>query len=361
MKYPPYIFAFALFAAATIAAADESVPPETAGASHEAATPSPQTAASPQTVAAPQPDIVWSAPAVEVKTAPEDVEWLSTTVQIPPQLAPPLGLNISSDGGRYQYEALEQGAEKTLQPEPIPKQHMAGRKPMIAIVIDDMGLDRLHSARAVRLPPAVVLSYLPYSSNIAQQTDAAKKAGHELMLHLPMQPERKTADPGPGYLGVEMAPLALHERVMKNLESFTGYVGVNNHMGSKFTKDRDGLAIVMAALAEKKLMFLDSRTAPGSVAEKVAREHGMQSTHRDVFLDDDVAPAAVAKSLIQVEQVARRAGAAIAIGHPKDVTLAALEKWLPSLAAKGYELVPVSQIIALRNAPKVATAAKAAP
>lgn len=356
MKYPPYIFAFALFAAATIAAADESVPPETAGASHETATASHET-----TTAAPQTGIVWSAPAVQVKTAPEDVEWLSTTVQMPPLLAPPLGLNISSDGGRYQYEALEQGAEKTLQPEPIPKQHMAGRKPMIAIVIDDMGLDRVHSARAVRLPPAVVLSYLPYSSNIAQQTDAAKKAGHELMLHLPMQPERKTADPGPGYLGVEMAPLALHERVMKNLESFTGYVGVNNHMGSKFTKDRDGLAIVMAALAEKKLMFLDSRTAPGSVAEKVAREHGMQSTHRDVFLDDDTAPAAVAKSLIQVEQVARRAGAAIAIGHPKDVTLAALEKWLPSLAAKGYELVPVSQVIALRNAPKIATAAKASP
>ena len=352
MKYPPYIFAFALFAAASIAVAAESVPPETAGASHKTAT------ASHETTAAPQPDIVWSAPAVQVKTAPEDVEWLSTTVQMPPLLAPPLGLNISSDGGRYQYEALEQGAEKTLQPEPISKQHMAGRKPMIAIVIDDMGLDRLHSARAVKLPPAVVLSYLPYSPNIAQQTDAAKQAGHELMLHLPMQPERKTADPGPDYLGVEMAPLALHERVMKNLESFTGYVSVNNHMGSKFTKDRDGLAIVMAALAEKKLMFLDSKTAPGSIAEKVAREHGMQSTHRDVFLDDDTAPAAVANSLIQVEQVARRAGAAIAIGHPKDVTLAALEKWLPSLAAKGYELVPVSQIIALRNAPKLATAAK---
>lgn len=348
MKYPPYIFAFALFAAATIAAADESVPPETASVHKPAA-------------ADPKPDILWSAPAVEVKTAPEDVEWLSTTVQMPPQLAPPLGLNISSDGGRYQYEALEQGAEKTLQPEPIPRQHMAGRKPMIAIVIDDMGLDRIHSARAVRLPPAVVLSYLPYSSNIKSQTDEAKKAGHELMLHLPMQPERKTADPGPGYLGVEMAPLALHERVIRNLESFTGYVAVNNHMGSKFTKDSDGLAIVMEALAQRKLMFLDSRTAPGSVAEKVAREHGMQSTHRDVFLDDDTAPAAVAKSLIQVEQVARRAGAAIAIGHPKDVTLAALEKWLPSLAAKGFELVPVSQVITLRNAPKVATAAKASP
>jgi polysaccharide deacetylase 2 family uncharacterized protein YibQ len=338
MKYPPYIFAFALFAAASIAAADE-------------------TRMAPEKPPSAAPEIVWTAPAVDVKTAAEDVEWLSTQVQMPPLLAPPLGLNISSDGGRYQYEALEQGAEKTLQPEPIPQQHMAGRKPMIAIVIDDMGLDRVHSARATRLPAGVTLSYLPYSPNVKQQTDSARLAGHELMLHLPMQPERKTADPGPGFLGVEMTPLALHERVIKNLDSFSGYVGVNNHMGSKFTKDRDGLGIVMAALVEKKMMFLDSRTAPGSIAEKIAREHGIKATHRDVFLDDDVAPAAVAKSLIQVEQVARRAGAAIAIGHPKDVTLAALEKWLPTLAAKGYELVPVSQIITLRNAPKLTSAA----
>lgn len=349
MKYPPYIFAFALFAAASIAAADE------VRTAPEKATPDPA------------PAVVWSAPAVEVKTAPEDVEWLSTQVQIPPLLAPPLGLNISSDGGRYQYEALEQGAEKTLQPEPIPHQHMAGRKPMIAIVIDDMGLDRAHSVRATKLAAGVTLSYLPYSSSIIQQTDEARKNGHELMLHLPMQPERKTADPGPGYLGVGMSPLALHERVTKNLAAFSGYVGVNNHMGSKFTKDRDGLGIVMAALAEKDLMFLDSRTAPGSVAEKIAREHGLKSTHRDVFLDDDVAPAAVAKSLLQVEQVARRAGAAIAIGHPKDVTLAALEKWLPTLESKGFELVPVSRVITLRSPPKVTgiekpeTVAKATP
>lgn len=338
MKYPPYIFAFALFAIATIASAEEV-----------------RTAPEKKQPPVVQPEIVWAAPAIEVKTSPDDVEWLSTQVHMPPLLAPPLGLNISSDGGRYQYEALEQGAEKALQPEPIPQQHMAGRKPMIAIVIDDMGLDRAHSARATRLPAEVTLSYLPYSQNIRQQTAEARKAGHELMLHMPMQPERKTADPGPGHLGVGMTPLALHDRVIKNLDAFDGYTGVNNHMGSKFTKDRDGLAIVMAALAERKMMFLDSRTAPGSIAEKIAREHGMKTTHRDVFLDDDVAPAAVAKSLIQVEQVARRAGAAIAIGHPKDVTLAALEKWLPTLAAKGYELVPVSQVITLRNAPKVVT------
>jgi hypothetical protein len=53
---------------------------------------------------------------------------------------------ISSDSGDFEYEALAPDAERTLPPEPIAAVHMGERKPMIAIVIDDLGLDRGHSA-----------------------------------------------------------------------------------------------------------------------------------------------------------------------------------------------------------------------
>ncbi len=289
-----------------------------------------------------------------------EVVWTSTRVATQDGILPPddstpqPGLSISSDEGHIEYEALEPLAEKPQRPEPISAARMQGRKPMISIVIDDMGMDRQHTARALKLPPQVALSYLPYSPDIRQQTGDAFAAGHELILHLPMQPQRKTANPGPDYLGADMPPLELLERVNKNLSAFHGYVGVNNHMGSKFTKDRDGLNVVMSAIAEKNLMFLDSLTVQGSLAEKVAKEHGIQATHRDVFLDDDTTATAVAKSLAEIEAVARHSGTAIAIGHPKDVTLAALEKWLPTLRAKGFELVPLTQVIALRNVEKVA-------
>lgn len=266
---------------------------------------------------------------------------------------------LSSDSGDYQYEALAPGAETMLLPEPIAPAHLENHKPLIAIVIDDMGLDRKHSARAVKLPPAVTLSYLPYSPEIKEQTDAAKKDGHELLVHMPMQPDRKTANPGPDYLAADMSPLELHERITKNLSAFTGYVGVNNHMGSKFTRDRDGLNIVMAALKEKKLMFLDSRTSPKTVAEDVARAHHIKTSHRDVFIDDDEKPEEVEKALLRIERIARHAGAAIAIGHPKDVTLSALEKWLPTLKEKGFDLVPVDMVITLRSAPRPAVATAA--
>lgn len=296
--------------------------------------------------------IIWTTPVIEPQKA---------ATEAPPALGRPFGL-IAADEGGYHYEALSADAEKMLMPEPLAPSQMAGRRPMIAVVIDDMGVDRRHSEKAVKLPPMVTLSYLPYSDGLAQQVDAARSAGHELILHLPMQPDRKTADPGPDHLGAGMTPLELHARLLRNLDSFAGYAGVNNHMGSQFTQSRDGLAVVMAELKARNLMFLDSRTSPRSLAEKVARDHGILTTRRDVFIDDDARPAAVEKSLAQIESVARRSGTAIAIGHPKDVTLAALEKWIPSLAGKGFDLVPLSQAVALRNtpiAPPATTVAKA--
>jgi polysaccharide deacetylase 2 family uncharacterized protein YibQ len=235
---------------------------------------------------------------------------------------------------------------------------MANQRPMIAIVIDDMGVDRKKSARALMLPPPVTMSYLPYSPDIADQVAAAKKERHELLVHMPMQPDRATADPGPGYLGTDMSPLALHDRVEKNLSAFSGYIGVNNHMGSKFTCDREGLNVVMSVLAERKLMFLDSRTSPDSVAEDAARKHHLLTTHRDVFIDNDESPAAVQKEIARIEAIAKHYGTAIAIGHPKHVTLTALELWLPTIKDKGFDLVPLSRIIETRNAGRadVATA-----
>ena len=298
-------------------------------------------------------------PAAEVPAAtPSVVAPVAAPVAVaePPAVAAP---DVTASPNAQYDEALAVESENLPPLETIAAAHLDGKHPVIAIVIDDMGVDRKHSARAIKLPPQVTLSYLPYSTQIKEQTDAAKTAGHELLVHMPMQPDRASADPGPDYLGTQMSPLELHDRVEKNLAAFDGYVGINNHMGSKFTCDGDGIEVLMKVLEERKLMFLDSRTSPASVAETEARAHHLQTSHRDVFIDDDESPAAVAKSLARIERVAKHGGAAIAIGHPKDVTLGALEKWLPTLKEKGFELVPLSEVIALRSGPPAAVSAVA--
>lgn len=265
------------------------------------------------------------------------------------------GGGIFSDEGQHQYEEEICSVPEDFSALQEPAAVIADDKPVIAIVIDDMGLDRKRSARAVALPPQVTLAYLPYSPHIRAQTKKAKDRGHELMVHLPMAPERKTANPGPNYLSADLSPLELHERIVKNLDAFEGYAGVNNHMGSAFTQSGDGMGVLMAELKLRSLIFLDSKTVPASLAEKVASAAGVQATHRDVFIDHFEDGKKVEAALAQIERMARRTGSAVAIGHPKDVTLAALEKWLPGLEAKGFRLAPLSEAIAIRHKKKIPT------
>jgi polysaccharide deacetylase 2 family uncharacterized protein YibQ len=221
-------------------------------------------------------------------------------------------------------------------------------KPLIAIVIDDVGLDRPHSKRAWELPGPLTLSFLPYARDLREQTRAAHAHGQELMLHLPMEPGG-VADPGPNALLVSLSDAELKARVTAALDSFDGYVGVNNHMGSRFTAYRPGMETVLKQFRARGLLFLDSRTTPSSVGDQVAQELGVPSVARNVFLDDDESLAAVKRELAETERVARRQGFAVAIGHPHETTLKALAEWLPGVSAKGFALAPLSAVLRKRN------------
>jgi uncharacterized protein len=221
--------------------------------------------------------------------------------------------------------------------------------PMIAIVIDDMGLDRKRSSRVVGLPAPLTLAWLPYANDLPHQTKVARAAGHELMVHIPMEPQANDIDPGPDAMKVGVGSAELLRRLDHGLKSFDGYIGVNNHMGSRFTEDAAGMKVILGELQRRGLMFLDSRTTSHSVASSIARGMHLPALGRDVFLDDDMSPAAVRESLAKVEAVARRQGYAIAIGHPHDATVDALVGWLPAVAAKGFALVPVSTILKNRQ------------
>jgi uncharacterized protein len=223
-------------------------------------------------------------------------------------------------------------------------------EPMIAVVIDDMGVNRRLSERAVKnLAAPVTLAYLAYARNVQQQVDAAKADGHEVILHLPWESDHADADPGPNHLSVAMTKERLNKKLEANLDAFTGYTGVNNHMGSRFSRHRPGLEVVMEELARRGVFFLDSVTTQDSLAGKVSEEHGIPTLYRNVFMDHVERPAALSAALREAENIARHHGSAIVIGHPKDLTLAALEAWLPAAEAKGFRLVSLSELLRHRR------------
>lgn len=220
-------------------------------------------------------------------------------------------------------------------------------RPLIAIVIDDVGIDRPRSKRAWELPGPLTMSFLPYAKDLREQARAAKARGHELMLHLPMEPSGRN-DPGPNALLVSLTDAELRQRTATALDSFEGFAGVNNHMGSRFTTFRPGMETVLRQFKSRGLMYLDSRTTAQSIGDQTAQEMGVPSIVRHVFLDDDESLAAVRRRLAEVEAVARKQGFVVAIGHPHETTLQALGEWLPTVQSKGMALAPATAVLRKR-------------
>jgi polysaccharide deacetylase 2 family uncharacterized protein YibQ len=224
-----------------------------------------------------------------------------------------------------------------------------GDRPMIAVVIDDLGVTPANARRAVGLPGPLTLSFMTYARGLGPLTAAARAAGHELMLHVPMAPHDPSWDPGPNVLSSDLGADELQRRLEWALGRFEGYVGINNHMGSRFTGSLLGMARVMAELRARGLLFLDSMTSGASLGIGLARRMGVAHAARDIFLDNEPEnPEAIRRQLAALERLARQRGAAVAIGHPHDATLEVLAEWLPELEARGFALVPISAVVSRR-------------
>ena len=232
-----------------------------------------------------------------------------------------------------------------------------GNGPMIAIVIDDAGVVQPRTRRASELPAPITIAFIPYGDNLEKQARYARSRGHELLLHIPMEPSIAGADPGHNALLTSLSQDEIMRRFRWALDRFDGYVGVNNHMGSKFMARADLVRPVLEEINARGLLFLDSRTDHRTVGTGLARDMGMPHATRNVFLDNDMDAVKIRAQLAELERVARRRGHAIAIGHPHDLTVEMLAEWIPEARRKGFILVPVSTIVKLEYGPRLASAA----
>lgn len=222
-------------------------------------------------------------------------------------------------------------------------------RPVLAIVIDDMGLDRPRALQTIALKGPLTLSFMTYAGNLPDLVKQAHDRGHEVMAHLPMEPVNPKENPGRGALLSRMDENAIRRTIAEDLDSWSGYVGINNHMGSKFTADRTRMAVVMEELKARGLMWLDSRTINDSAGPGAARALGVPFITRDIFLDNVETLDAVRVQLELAKATARNHGTAVAIGHPHDTTITALKEWLPRLGEAGVQLVPATEILKRRS------------
>jgi polysaccharide deacetylase 2 family uncharacterized protein YibQ len=149
-------------------------------------------------------------------------------------------------------------------------------------------------------------------------------------------------------LRVALSDDDIRARTAAALDRLPLALGLNNHMGSRFTRDPRAMRPVLEELAARGLLFLDSRTSGASVGADLARRLGVPSAGRDVFLDNEIDARAIRAQLAELERVASRRGSAIAIGHPHEATIEALAQFVPEMLGRGMQLVGVSAIVRQR-------------
>lgn len=218
-------------------------------------------------------------------------------------------------------------------------------RPVLAIIIDDWGHNTAAAPSLLDYPLPLTVAVLPHLGLSSELSEGAHSAGHQVILHQPMEPRDSTLALGPGGIYKGMAPEEIQAVLEENLASLPAAVGVNNHMGSLATEDPETMRAVLEVLRERGLFFVDSRTSNLSVVPEVAAEVGVPFGLNNLFLDNDSDVEKIKGQLRQGLHLAEQQGQAVVIGHVRPATAEALWEMVPELLSSGVELVPVSSLL----------------
>ena len=200
----------------------------------------------------------------------------------------------------------------------------------LAIVIDDIGYHPKDDAAILAMPKEISVAIIPSAPYASQRHNQAQTQGRDILIHMPMQPMgNHKIEEGGLHLGMTQAEVS--QRVQDAKSVLPAAIGMNNHMGSAATADNLLMNYLMSELYKQQLFFLDSRTIGRSVAAKIAKEQGVKAVERHIFLDNSDLYEDVNHQFQQAVLHARKHGTAIAIGHPRKNTVAALQTGLRNL------------------------------
>ncbi len=174
--------------------------------------------------------------------------------------------------------------------DPFDLERNTPKAPVLAVIVDDWGgYDTKAAAPLLEYPFPLTIAVLPGLVLSRQLSEKAAAAGHEVILHQPMEPLAADLDPGPGGIMVAMEGEEIEGLLRANLASLPAAAGVNNHMGSRATEDRVTMGRVLGGvLKDLGLFFVDSSTSGRSIAPQVALELEVPPhTENNLFIDNE--------------------------------------------------------------------------
>jgi polysaccharide deacetylase 2 family uncharacterized protein YibQ len=266
------------------------------------------------------------------------------------QLAGGQVLSVQRESGKGLL-TMELGAAglRTHLVELISDQSISPTRGKLALIIDDFGaINNQVAAAFIRLPIALTVAVIPGHRTSQQVARQAKLSGHQVFVHLPMEPKEGELGEENGIL-VDLPEEEIRRRVRWALAEIPEAVGVNNHMGSLATENESVMNAVLEEIKVAGKFFVDSRTSPQSVAVDVAAKLDLPCEKSDGFLDYEDDGSHIKERLASLANTALKDGSAIGIGHIKASTLQALEEMIPGLEKEGVRFVHASQVLQARR------------
>jgi len=220
-------------------------------------------------------------------------------------------------------------------------------KLQIALIIDDVGWNKEIIKNIEKINRPLTLSILPkapYSKDIFN--NLKNNRTFELILHLPMEPIPPSQSFDKGLLKTSMSDEEIILQFNDDIKGFYPQVrGLNNHMGSLFTSDEEKMRVLLKEMQSRNMFFIDSMTSRKSRGYLLAKEIGLKTAKRDVFLDNKSNPEYIEKQVWELVDTAKKQGSAVGIGHAKKSTIDVLENVIPEIEKEGIEIVPVSSLL----------------
>jgi len=226
----------------------------------------------------------------------------------------------------------------------VDKSVLRSGKPKIAIVISGMGINSNLTNQAIKeLPGHITFAFAPYGKNLQSTINKARQKGHEVLLQLPMEPfGYPSINPGPKTLLASADPLENLKNLKWLMSRFTGYNGVTNYMGAKFTADGGALLPVFSQLKSRGLVYFDDGANGQTLTSSIAQAASLPNRVADINIDNNRTFKAIRQSLNNLEQIARKNGIAVGTGAGLAETIDAVEAWSREVEDRGFLLVPLS-------------------
>ncbi len=219
----------------------------------------------------------------------------------------------------------------------------------IALVIDDFGYDAEGTKEMLDLSIPLTAAVMPFEVRSKEVSELAIKKGKEVIIHMPMEPNNgnKTLL-DKKFITTNLSDEEIESKVKAAFEEVKGAKGLNNHMGSKATKDERVMRSVLKVVKDNNKFFLNSKTSDKTVAKDICTDLGIKYYERDVFLDHISTKENVEKSLEKAYDIAKEKGYAIAIGHVGGQggksTVNGIKSKIESLQRRGVRFVFLSEL-----------------